>query len=251
MRISDWSSDVCSSDLQLLAGIILGAEAGEQLAVEPRRVAGRVGQFVKAGPVIIDLFEKDWLRRHLHEVLARDIENPFAADAKIDAARRDYVFGDGHDLAFGERFGVGREAGAKPFALRDVEHGKAFEEGNRLGVAAGFGSAGLFGLGDEAVGIDDGGSTLALPDRSARVERLAEGQPALRGEAVVDHRTPQDQDIDARIAPRGERVARQTGAGAAGSAPRSEEHTSELQSLMRIAYAVFCLKKKKTSQIKQ
>src|SRR3546814_9423878 len=30
-----------------------------------------------------------------------------------------------------------------------------------------------------------------------------------------------------------------------GSIPRSEEHTSELQSLMRISYAVFCLKKKK------
>src|SRR3546814_5480993 len=29
---------------------------------------------------------------------------------------------------------------------------------------------------------------------------------------------------------------------------RSEEHTSELQSLMRISYAVFCLKKKKTSK---
>src|SRR3546814_1107445 len=31
-------------------------------------------------------------------------------------------------------------------------------------------------------------------------------------------------------------------------APRSEEHTSELQSLMRISYAVFCLKKKKELQ---
>src|SRR3546814_4254807 len=31
------------------------------------------------------------------------------------------------------------------------------------------------------------------------------------------------------------------------SANRSEEHTSELQSLMRISYAVFCLKKKKTT----
>src|SRR3546814_10299070 len=30
---------------------------------------------------------------------------------------------------------------------------------------------------------------------------------------------------------------------------RSEEHTSELQSLMRISYAVFCLKKKKTKKI--
>src|SRR3546814_9188343 len=35
------------------------------------------------------------------------------------------------------------------------------------------------------------------------------------------------------------------------SAARSEEHTSELQSLMRIPYAVFCLKKKKCSIRKQ
>src|SRR3546814_1227841 len=36
---------------------------------------------------------------------------------------------------------------------------------------------------------------------------------------------------------------------AAEKARRSEEHTSELQSLMRISYAVFCLKKKKNHQI--
>src|SRR3546814_2731895 len=35
-------------------------------------------------------------------------------------------------------------------------------------------------------------------------------------------------------------------AGSKVSGERSEEHTSELQSLMRISYAVFCLKKKKT-----
>src|SRR3546814_4966836 len=35
-----------------------------------------------------------------------------------------------------------------------------------------------------------------------------------------------------------------------GSADRSEEHTSELQSLMRISYAVFCLKKKKITTSK-
>src|SRR3546814_1374530 len=37
---------------------------------------------------------------------------------------------------------------------------------------------------------------------------------------------------------------------ALGGDHRSEEHTSELQSLMRISYAVFCLKKKKT-KVKQ
>src|SRR3546814_10182453 len=35
------------------------------------------------------------------------------------------------------------------------------------------------------------------------------------------------------------------GAGLATAGKRSEEHASELQSLMRISYAVFCLKKKK------
>src|SRR3546814_1752195 len=35
----------------------------------------------------------------------------------------------------------------------------------------------------------------------------------------------------------------------AGKVGRSEEHTSELQSLMRISYAVFCLKKKKNKLI--
>src|SRR3546814_1845374 len=35
--------------------------------------------------------------------------------------------------------------------------------------------------------------------------------------------------------------------GGAIQSCRSEEHTSELQSLMRISYAVFCLKKKKTN----
>src|SRR3546814_1069528 len=39
-------------------------------------------------------------------------------------------------------------------------------------------------------------------------------------------------------------------AGRKFGASRSEEHTSELQSLMRISHAVFCLKKKKTSHAK-
>src|SRR3546814_1983356 len=36
---------------------------------------------------------------------------------------------------------------------------------------------------------------------------------------------------------------------AARGVTRSEEHTSELQSLMRISYAVFCLKKKKQNRL--
>src|SRR3546814_5837318 len=43
-------------------------------------------------------------------------------------------------------------------------------------------------------------------------------------------------------------VVKQFGEANASALTRSEEHTSELQSLMRISYAVFCLKKKKTQQ---
>src|SRR3546814_5220837 len=39
-----------------------------------------------------------------------------------------------------------------------------------------------------------------------------------------------------------------SGFGVSGNFTRSEEHTSELQSLMRISYAVFCLKKKNKKQ---
>src|SRR3546814_1331628 len=49
--------------------------------------------------------------------------------------------------------------------------------------------------------------------------------------------------------PRPARGAARAELGArAGQPARSEEHTSELQSLMRISYAVFCLKKKKKNR---
>src|SRR3546814_7647464 len=56
------------------------------------------------------------------------------------------------------------------------------------------------------------------------------------------HHARQRVDVDAAMLP-------DLGAGGGGKhrldIDRSEEHTSELQSLMRISYAVFCLKKKK------
>src|SRR3546814_19920579 len=73
--------------------------------------------------------------------------------------------------------------------------------------------------------------------RSYRSDRLSKFHPRTRPRAYRAHRF-------GRRAGRGAR-ARQAGAG---DARRSEEHTSELQSLMRISYAVFCLKKKKTNK---
>src|SRR3546814_2985553 len=46
---------------------------------------------------------------------------------------------------------------------------------------------------------------------------------------------------------RGPGVRHRRRSGVRGDGERSEEHTSELQSLMRISYAVFCLKKKKNN----
>src|SRR3546814_7068147 len=52
-------------------------------------------------------------------------------------------------------------------------------------------------------------------------------------------------DKPRRLSGRGEAVDPSV---AGGGDDRSEEHTSELQSLMRISYAVFCLKKKKKNK---
>src|SRR3546814_2335757 len=58
-----------------------------------------------------------------------------------------------------------------------------------------------------------------------------------RDRAVRQHHVGLEQVVDGETA-----FAREI---AGTTAQRSEEHTSELQSLMRISYAVFCLKKKK------
>src|SRR3546814_6054208 len=61
-----------------------------------------------------------------------------------------------------------------------------------------------------------------------------------------DRRNPDDvrQAVGQHGAPRRKPDPRQSPQDGARAAGRSEEHTSELQSLMRISYAVFCLKNK-------
>src|SRR3546814_6384738 len=92
--------------------------------------------------------------------------------------------------------------------------------------------------------------------RHARRERI--GDAALVGQIVDDQRDLR-QPADARIGDAELQVdlvivehlvcaERRHGFADIGVG-RSEEHTSELQSLMRISYAVFCLKKKKRKPI--
>src|SRR3546814_3103099 len=84
--------------------------------------------------------------------------------------------------------------------------------------------------------------------RAAGLPRAAPAGPAHRRRPGDGHRGAA---VDSRIEPLRRRARRRARTALrlrlalrAGPAPRSEEHTSELQSLMRISYAVFCLKKK-------
>src|SRR3546814_4152553 len=98
------------------------------------------------------------------------------------------------------------------------------------------------------------------PPRSTRTDTLfpyttlfrSPARDAVRLSRRGDRRLRQRRHAQLDRTPDGDRLARRrcrrpVAGGAAGDPlfGRSEEHTSELQSLMRISYAVFCLKKKK------
>src|SRR3546814_2328720 len=91
----------------------------------------------------------------------------------------------------------------------------------------------------------------AAGDERRRPRRPLSDSPVVEAARVVDlarRRPDRDRGILVAAWPR-------AAAGHLARAPpppvtRSEEHTSELQSLMRISYAVFCLKKQKTNNNK-
>src|SRR3546814_3086823 len=64
-------------------------------------------------------------------------------------------------------------------------------------------------------------------------------------ELVMDGHEVVGIDLRAHLDPEIVDIVHVPGGGVADDLARSEEHTSELQSLMRISYAVFCLKKKR------
>src|SRR3546814_9029798 len=112
-------------------------------------------------------------------------------------------------------FGVERDAGQRPAEMRDPHRARLRRQdfGEPRGV--------------EMIGIVQRTGELAFAGALRRALRF--------GDAVLDrHRL-------------GERPPRRLilEQPISDEAVRSEEHTSELQSLMRISYAVFCLKKKK------
>src|SRR3546814_1534577 len=170
MRISDWSSDVCSSDL---------------------------------------------------------------------AERGDEGFGGGEAFAVGQdRPRFGRIA----IDLIGVEQAEGL--GEEPAVVAVFIVAAFVALRAKLLPEDAEAGVLALADLRAERLPLAIGAPDPARIAAAIGSRPERDRIYAAIGLAAGDVGRAGDVGA-GMMPRSEEHTSELQSLMRISYAVFCLKKKK------
>src|SRR3546814_4467642 len=107
-------------------------------------------------------------------------------------------------------------------------------------------------------GVDLGWRHLTPDDIRALVVYLR-SVPPVTGDDPPRVVTPADPSYRVGRAESGDRTGEKIFAGSCmgchgwtGVSPvsrRSEEHTSELQSLMRISYAVFCLKKKNKKQI--
>src|SRR3546814_8452527 len=95
----------------------------------------------------------------------------------------------------------------------------------------------------------------------ASMSRTASPTPSCRGKIHEGHRSGRRRRrrhlglVSRRGGARSRAGRSPAGAGARNQlrqcGRRSEEHTSELQSLMRISYAVFCLKKKKKEKMTQ
>src|SRR3546814_231230 len=202
MRISDWSSDVCSSDLATLARVV--RRAPEVLV----KVTGR-----KKG-------------------------------AKHLAAHLDYIGRHG-DIPLETRDG-------EQIATKEEAHRIADEWSDPLYWRQGTTVSAVAMVFSMPAGTDP--ETVKQSVREAAERMIGDNHDYLMSLHTDTprphvHLTVQAEGIDRkRFDPRREDLFRFREAFAEA---RSEEHTSELQSLMRISYAVFCLKKKQIHNYQQ
>src|SRR3546814_8109320 len=89
------------------------------------------------------------------------------------------------------------------------------------------------------------------PPRSTRTDTLFPYTTLFRSPRCRNHKRASGSDILPLACRNSLRVSGRAWPSPFKALARSEEHTSELQSLMRISYAVFCLKKKKTINIRK
>src|SRR3546814_10188783 len=178
MRISDWSSDVCSSDLKMKT--ILGHEMTHTWT------ANELGKWYTEGDAVYYQARLPW-QAGLSPI------GEYLTDIKLTAARY-YT--------------------SEVIEAPDKEVAPNFWDDLRYNVLSYDRGAMYFAMLNGEI-VHQSGGTRSIDD-------LVRAMVAIQRD---EGKEPTEQDWIALL--------------------RSEEHTSELQSLMRISYAVFCLKKKK------
>src|SRR3546814_29789 len=197
MRISDWSSDVCSSDLERIMGDELKAAldhifSADSSLYRDRGFMRRIGYGKKPALINIDLANA-WTRPgNAFTCDGMDVIIP-GVQKLLDASRAKGIPVVYTTTAYDVTEGPNSDMG--------LWHLKIPVE--------------VLKTGSEACAIDD------------RIAPLPGEQVIVKKRASAFHGTYLSGFL---------------------RAARSEEHTSELQSLMRISYAVFCLKKKKNTK---
>src|SRR3546814_7637790 len=213
MRISDWSSDVCSSDLSDhlrekdgLWAVLLW------LNILARRRQS-VAEILRAHWTD---YGRDYYTRHDYEGVDKEAAESLMAELRGRLGKLP-----------GKRFAGLTVSAADDFAYTDPVDGS---------TASGQGLRIFFAENARAVLRLSGTGTVGATLR-VYLERFEDDPARLQGD-------PQE-SLAAVIAAVEEIAGLAARLGRDRPDVRSEEHTSELQSLMRISYAVFCLKKKK------
>src|SRR3546814_266426 len=242
VRIGDWSSDVCSSDLQVRMAAY-GVEQRTRVAAPAVDAAGvDDAQQVALGPAaMFHRFSADGLVRRIVAVV--DHGDGLAVAGTIG-------FGPGlqhrrqrrcltHDAAFGPALQPAAPPGRRIVGVVRPVVAELDDEGNAGGPG-------------EQIADEERGKGRCRGEDGIRAPVLEEAE-----RTAPRRRQPADPvvgKIEQQLIELGEIAAvvggirrwrlvarcRRSGSGLPGG--RSEEHTSELPSLMRISYAVFCLK---------
>src|SRR5689334_5690335 len=137
-----------------------------------------MAELVKRGAVPVDRLKVCLRRWDLHVVLGGNVESPTAANVEVDPHGLDQRLDFRLDEA-GLRRLRDRDLLGQALALRHIEYGEALKERDGLRLIACLGSPLPLVLGNEAVGVYDRRSMLALADITAEAERLPKGEPAL------------------------------------------------------------------------
>src|SRR3546814_4887167 len=214
MRIRYWSSDVCSSDLtdwrgnNNIAESIVGQLQHERYP-EPAWIVCGAGTGGTSATI----------GRYL----------------RYRGLRTRLCVAEPTGMAFARAWHT-RDHGAR------ATHSTCLEGIGRPTAEPGF----LFEVVDEVIEVPDAASTAGAQLLEHYLGRRYGGSSGTNLVACLKlaedmHRRGEPGSIVSLLCDRGERYDRTL------YEPRSEEHTSELQSLMRISYAVFCLKKKKNT----